>query len=388
MVLLLPLLGINITSTRIVSEELAVGNKEGIKKSIIKCIIISLSFGFIACVIFCLNASFIAKICFHNKVGNSIVYLISIALPMIAISSAISGYFTAVRRVYKSVIANCLEYIAKIIITILLLKKYIPTGNIENICFALILGDVLSEVCSFTYNIIVFIFDLNTKLDNTCIGKNNHFLHRIFRILLPVAFTSYIRSGLSTLKQLIIPSSLEKNGINCDVALAEYGTITGMAMPIVLFPATFLTAVSGLLIPEFSRYYVKKDYVKIKKYSDKLIIGSFLFALFLTFLYVIFGNTLGEVIYHDAQIGIYIKMFAPLIPFMYVDIVVDNILKGLDAQVNVLFINIVDLLVSISFIFFFVPVFGIKGFIASIFASEILNFILSLKKLLDLEKSW
>ena len=335
-----------------------------------------------------MNASFIAKICFHSKVGNSVVYLISIALPMIAISSCISGYFTAVRRVYKSVLANFLEYVAKIIITIFLLKKYIPTGNIENICFALILGDVLSEVCSFTYNIFVFIFDLNTKIDNTCTVKNNHFLHRIFRILLPVAFTSYIRSGLSTLKQLIIPSSLEKNGINCEAALAEYGTITGMAMPIVLFPATFLTAVSGLLIPEFSRYYVKKDYLKIKKYSDKLIIGSFLFALFLTFLYIIFGNKLGELIYHDAQVGIYIKMFAPLIPFMYVDIVVDNILKGLDAQVNVLFINIIDLLVSISFIFFFVPVFGIKGFIASIFASEILNFGLSLKKLLDLEKSW
>ena len=29
-----------------------------------------------------------------------------------------------------------------------------------------------------------------------------------------------------------------------------------------------------------------------------------------------------------------------------------------------------------------------KGFITSIFASEILNFGLSLKKLLDLEKSW
>ncbi len=388
MVSLWPLLGINITSTRIVSEELAIGNNKGIKKSIIKCILISLSFGFIACIIFCLNASFIAKICFHSKVGNSVVYLISIALPMIAISSCISGYFTAVRRVYKSVLANFLEYVAKIIITIFLLKKYIPTGNIENICFALILGDVLSEVCSFTYNIFVFIFDLNTKIDNTCTVKNNHFLHRIFRILLPVAFTSYIRSGLSTLKQLIIPSSLEKNGINCEAALAEYGTITGMAMPIVLFPATFLTAVSGLLIPEFSRYYVKKDYLKIKKYSDKLIVGSFLFALFLTFLYIIFGNKLGEIIYNDTQVGIYIKMFAPLIPFMYVDIVVDNILKGLDAQVNVLFINIIDLLVSISFIFFFVPAFGIKGFITSIFASEILNFGLSLKKLLDLEKSW
>lgn len=307
---------------------------------------------------------------------------------MIAISSSISGYFTAVRRVYKSVFANFLEYIAKIIITVFLFKKYLPGGNIENICFALILGDVLSEVCSFTYNIIVFIFDLNKHIENNYKTKNNSFLYRIFRILMPVAFTSYIRSGLSTIKQLIIPSSLEKNGINCEKALAEYGTITGMAMPIVMFPSTFLTAVSGLLIPEFSRYYVKKDYSKIKKYSDKLIIGSFLFALLLTVIFIIFGNDLGVAIYHDISVGIYIKLFAPLIPFMYVDIIVDNILKGLDAQVNVLFINIMDLLVSISFIFFFVPMFGIKGFIASIFASEILNFVLSLKKLLDLERSW
>ena len=120
------LLGINITSTRIVSEEMAINNNYGIKKSIIKCILVSLLFGTIASIIFCLNASFIAKICFHNKVGNSIVYLIAIALPMIAISASISGYFTAVRRVYKSVIANFLEYVAKITITIFLLHKYLP----------------------------------------------------------------------------------------------------------------------------------------------------------------------------------------------------------------------------------------------------------------------
>ena len=161
-----------------------------------------------------------------------------------------------------------------------------------------------------------------------------------------------------------------------------------MAMPIVLFPATFLNAVAGLLIPEFSRYYVKKDYKKIKMYSNKLIKASLRFSLVLSLFIFILGNKLGTIIYHDVTVGFYIKIFAPLIPFMYIDIIVDSILKGLDAQVNVLFINIVDLLLSISFILFFVPIFGIKGFIASIFASEILNFALSLKKLKDLEKSW
>ena len=108
----------------------------------------------------------------------------------------------------------------------------------------------------------------------------------------------------------------------------------------------------------------------------------------MTIVFLLFGDTLGIAIYNDISVGTYIKMFAPLIPFMYVDIIVDSILKGLDAQVNVLFINIVDILVSISFILFLVPTFGIKGFIASIFASELLNFTLSLKKLLNLERSF
>ena len=60
--------GINITSTRIVSEEMALGNNLGIKKSIIKCKFISLFFGICAGILFSLNANFIVKICFHNKV--------------------------------------------------------------------------------------------------------------------------------------------------------------------------------------------------------------------------------------------------------------------------------------------------------------------------------
>ena len=225
---------------------MAFGNDYGVKKSIKKCILVSLIFGVLAGIIFSLCSDFIIKVCLHNKVGKDIIYLISIALPMISISSSISGYFTAVRRVYKSVIANFLEYIAKIIVTIVLLKKYVFLGNVEGICFALILGDVLSEVCSFTYNIFVFVFDINIHFGNSFKNRNSY-LYRIFRILMPISLTSYIRSGLSTLKQMIIPSSLEKNGSNCEKALADYGTITGMAMPIVMFPATCLYAISKMI---------------------------------------------------------------------------------------------------------------------------------------------
>ena len=378
--------GISIACTRVVSEEMAVCNDFGVRKSSKMCIYISLIVGILASTFFCFFADFITNVCFHNKVSKIIVYLISIALPIISISSSIIGYFLAVRRVYKTVVGQFLEQISKIIAIVILLKIYLPIGTLEGICFALILGDVISEIISFIYLLIIYYFDIN-KYFNKFINKtNNNFLFRIFRIFAPVALTSYFRSGLSSIKQLIIPSSLEKSGLSCNTSLSKYGTISGMTMPIIMFPASFLISFASLLIPEFSRFYVHKDYKKIRKYSDKLIIYIFLLSFLISVILFVFGNKIGILIYKDIEVGFYIRLFSLLIPFIYLDIVIDCILKGLDAQVSVMFINIVDLLVSISVIIIFVPLFGIKGYIISIFISEIFNFILSFSKLISLIK--
>ena len=63
---------------------------------------------------------------------------------------------------------------------------------------------------------------------------------------------------------------------------------------------------------------------------------------------------------------------------MYVDNVVDGILKGLDKQVSVMGINILDLLISVTLIYFLLPIQGIKGYIVVLFVSEILNGLVSL----------
>ena len=69
---------------------------------------------------------------------------------------------------------------------------------------------------------------------------------------------------------------------------------------------------------------------------------------------------------------------------MYLDIVIDGILKGLDAQVDVMIVNIFDCIISIGFIYFLVPVLGFSGYIMSIFVSEVIDFTLSGYRLLKL----
>ena len=90
---------------------------------------------------------------------------------------------------------------------------------------------------------------------------------------------------------------------------------------------------------------------------------------------------MSTLIYQKLEIAKYLRILSPLIIIMYLDIVIDGILKGLDAQVSVMAINVFDCIISIGFIYFFVPVLGFNGYIISIFISEVVNFSLSRNKI-------
>lgn len=379
--------GINIATTRVISEELAYNNTEGIKIFAKKCILISLFTGLLASFFFFVFADFIVHSCLHNRVSHTVIYTLCIALPFISMSSAINGYFTAVRRVYKNAFAKFFEEFVKIIATAYIINLFLPAG-LDYICFSLIFGDVISEVLSFIFLYFLYIKD-KTKHLNRCFSKDDlTYTKRVLRISLPVAFTSYLRSGLSTLKQLLIPSSLEKSGIGCSLALSNYGVVNGMAMPVIMFPSVFINSFAGLLVPEFSRYYVKKDFSRIKKMTCFILSVTIIFSLFVTFLLFSFADKLSVIIYNNVDIGSYIKILSFLVVFIYSDIVIDSILKGIDAQVSVVFINIADSLITIGFIFFCVPHLGFIGYLISIFISEIFNILFSGGKLLLLLKKF
>ena len=70
-------------------------------------------------------------------------------------------------------------------------------------------------------------------------------------------------------------------------------------------------------------------------------------------------------------------MLSPLILFIYIDNIIDNMLKGLNKQFEVMFCNILDLLLTIGVLYFFLPNFGIIGYLLSILISEVFNFAIS-----------
>lgn len=172
--------------------------------------------------------------------------------------------------------------------------------------------------------------------------------------------------------------------MNASNSLIAYGIVNGMAMPIIMFPVILVTSFSSLLVPEFSRYYAQQKYKKIRSVSSILLICTLIFSIMVTIFIFVFSDEWSNLIYHKAEIAKYLRILSPLIIIMYLDIVIDSILKGLDAQVSVMVINVFDCIVSIAFIYFLVPVLGFSGYIISIFISEVIDFSLSGYKLLRL----
>ena len=375
--------GLGIAVTCIVSEKFAVDDRKSAIKAIRTCIFFSLILGILAGILIILSSNFITKTFLHEMISSKTLFYISIVLPFIAMSACITSYFNAVRKGYKNAICQIFEFIVKFIATLILLKININNG-VELICISLIFADVISELCSFTLIFILYKMDIRVKkLDYIhSFGQRK----KIIKFAFPVAITSYIRSGLSTLKQLIIPSKLQEAGLSYAKALSEYGIINGMVLPIITFPTVLITSYSMLLIPEFSTYLTQKNYKAINFISKKIFKITSAFSFCVCSIFLFFSNELGIVIYNNLETGFFFKLLAPLVFFIYMDNIIDSILKGLNKQFGVMCCNILDLSITICFIYFLLPILGVKGYIISIFISEILNFTVSLLQLIKYSK--
>lgn len=148
-------------------------------------------------------------------------------------------------------------------------------------------------------------------------------------------------------------------------------------MPVIMFANVLIGSFSSLLVPEFSRLLAGGNYNRLKTVCDTIFKVTFIFSICVTGVFIIFANEISLMIYQSIETGKWIKILAPLIFFMYIDNIIDNMLKGINEQVSVMVCNIIDLLVTISIIFFIVPIMGMYGYILSIFVSELLNFTIS-----------
>lgn len=141
----------------------------------------------------------------------------------------------------------------------------------------------------------------------------------------------------------------------------------------------FLLAI--LLFQSFQDFLLGKNLNRIKNVCNTVLSFTSVFSVLVMGVFFFFANDISLAIYNNIEVGKWIKILSFLVIFMYIDNIVDGMLKGINEHVSVMLCNILDLVVTILIIFFIVPILGMEGYILSIFVSELLNFSVSLYQL-------
>ena len=373
--------GIRFATTRLVSEELGYENNSSISAAVRRCLLYGSIFGFAALVIMYSLAEPLGFLWIGDARTVMSLRISSLSMPCISLCAVLSGYFTANGRVWKPTLIHLIEQILGIVLVAVFLGSA-PEGDIEKSCAAVTLGRLAADFLSLLMMYAAYLSDRRVHYSGSDSGS--FLTARMLKIAVPLAVSAYARSALTTLQNLLVPRGLKSAGYSADGALSGYGTIQGMVLPIILFPSCIMSSLSELIVPELTESQVQDDKKGISKSVASLIRMSLVFSVSVAAFMFVFADMLGVTIYKSSEAGYYIRILAPLVPIMYTDMTIDGCLKGLGQQVWSMGINILDAAVGLVLVWYLLPKYALIAYIAIIYFTEILNFILSVWRLVKI----
>lgn len=370
--------GIGLTSTRLVAEAIGDGREGECRKIVRNAVIYSLVFSLTASLVMFFFADYLSFHFVGDERSDIPLRILSFSLVPLSLSSVISGYFVGVKRVARNATVQVLGQIFKILITLYCLFAFSNKGVVYTV-IALVVSITLTEIFCF----LVLFIEYKLEGKQTKLGKNSvctKFSH-VTSMALPLALSAYIRSALLTLEHTLIPKGLMKRGDGISGALASYGILHGMAVPMLLYPMSTLTSFAGLLVPEFAESEARGEKERMKRLAGEALQATLVYATATTVIMYVFAEELGYVLYDSYYAGHYIALMCGVIPIMYMDHVADSMLKGIGEHVYSMWVNIADALISVILVWLLIPIMGIGGYAVVIVIMEAFNFILSVTRL-------
>lgn len=376
--------GISTAVTRLCTDELACGSKKSTIKILRKALILTAVVSILSMLLVFFFADTISSLFLQDMRAAPALRILCPSLPFMGISSCLRGYFIARRKTGNPSAAQIFEQLVRIGTVMLLLTQWAGRG-VTWACAAVLLGDTVAEICSCGWLYIGYLRDkgrLPAHAERR--GTPDYPVYKkILSIALPITGGRYLNTVLRTAENLLIPGCLSRFAGGRESGLSQFGMLKGMAMPLLFFPSSFLSALATLLVPEISEAAARGQRRKVQRTASRSIHITLAASILIGGLFLLFAPQLGDIIYHSEEVGYLLRALAPIVPFMYLESVCDGILKGLNQQVSSFAYSLADSVSRILLILALVPFKGMQGFLAVMVFSNILTSSLNIRRLLQ-----
>jgi stage V sporulation protein B len=309
-------------------------------------------------------------------------------LPFMALAAVVRGFFVVRRRVGPNVLSQMVEQPARILAVCVLLAK-MPQADAGTRC-AVVLGcGAASEAISAALMALFYRGEAVRCFGTAPAETPEAPGRRLWAILWPVEGGRCVSSALHTAENMLVPACLTvylaaQGGRSA--AVTQYGNLKGMALPLLTFPFGLLGSLAVLLMPEITAAHAAGRTERLRELLGRMIALTLYFSAFVGAAFGLWGGEIASLLYSgasSAEAGFYLRVLGPVMPFLYLESMVDGAMKGIGEQKASFRYSVWDSILRIAGVALLLPHLGIRGFLLVIALSAVYTCVANTRRLVQ-----
>lgn len=313
-------------------------------------------------------ADWIAVRILLNPTCASLIRMLAYTFPFASFHNCVNGYYFGHKQTGIPAFSQLFEQVVRVL-TVFAYAAYCATINRPVTVICALYGNLAGELASSLFCAAALIFGKHIRIHTAAVAKK---IRQLFIFSFPLTANRLLMHLLQSGEAILIPAQLMIYGHSNAEALSLYGILTGMALPLIMFPTAITNALSVMLLPEVSgaqSEHNQQTIIRTLGYSVKLCMTM---GIMSTLLFIFYGSRMGAIIFNEPAVYSFILILAWLCPFFYLATTLNSILNGLGKTTLTCIQNILCIVIRIVFLIVFVPKYGISGYLIGLLVSQIL----------------
>ncbi len=329
-----------------------------------------------------LRADYIAAAFLLERRTAPLLRIIALSIPMATVHSCINGYFYGIRKTAVPAISQLAEQLCRVGSVFLIYRICLRHHLTPAISFAAV-GLVIGEGASMIVSTVAILSRAHSVFPSgsirpcyaaeAALPAYRRIAAQLLRLAVPLSANRLVLNLLQSVEAVYIPNRLMAYGLNSADALGVYGVLTGMSLPLILFPSALTNSISVLLLPVVSEADASGNDRAVRRAILTSIRCCLLLGAACSAMFLLFGRAAGRLLFHSELAGSFILTLSFICPFMYVASTLNSVLNGLGKTAQTFLFSVASLLLRLLFVFIAIPVYGIRGYLWGLLASQMLQ---------------
>lgn len=371
--------GIRLAVTTLSARLLSLGNAAGIRQLVRRSLALFLF-------VFLIMA--VPAAVFYKKIASGIlleprtapaILLMLLYVFFTGFEGIFESLFIGMGKTRITAVSNLMEQAFRTVFVLLFLQHFGKTGDISLTAALIVLGMVFAEL-----PILIWLFGSYRRevptLSEPYSPRLTRITARILSIAAPASLCALVTGILASVGTVILPGRLIASGLGEHEAISALGVLSGMAMPLVMFPMVLIRSMSSVLLPVITQSSSAGTRKNVDRKVRKAFQVTGLIVLPFTAILVPFALPLSKILFNQELPLVYFVLLSAAAIATYYEMISVGILQGLGMHRRVTFNIITGEAVGLLITYFLasLPRLHIYGYITGMILGPLVVVVLSL----------